>query len=80
MSKGNAVRFEVGKRLTKDEKHEVLKRYDRVSGDPIYGYEYNPEYMYDSDITGRRIRFYIKLPDGRIAHPTELYPNLQKGV
>lgn len=89
----NPIRFEIGRRLSKAEKDEVLKSlgdsykdfhapkvfkgFDR-DGDPRYGYEYNPEYMYRSDITGRLIRHYIKLPDGRLAHPTELYPNVTK--
>ena len=29
-----------------------------------------------SDITNRPLRYYITLPDGRVAHPTEVYPNI----
>lgn len=88
------IRFEAGRSLTKSEKDEVLKSlgdsykdhnapkvlkgYDRISGDPRYGYEYNPDLMYTSDITGRLIRHYVVLPDGRKAHPTEIFPNVTK--
>jgi hypothetical protein len=87
------VRFEAGKRLTPDEKSEVLRslgdsykdlRAPKIEkgldarGETIFGYAYNPDYMLVSDITGRHIRHYVKLPDGRIAHPTELFPNLTK--
>jgi hypothetical protein len=34
--------------------------------------EYSPELFITSDISGKPIRHYIKLPDGRIAHPDEL--------
>lgn len=34
------------------------------------------DYMVKSDITGRLLRWYIFLPDGRLAHPTELYPSI----
>jgi hypothetical protein len=34
------------------------------------------DYMIKSDITGRLLRWYIYLPDGKIAHPTELYPSI----
>jgi N12 class adenine-specific DNA methylase len=87
------VRFEAGKRLTRGEKDEVLKslgdsykdlRAPKIEkgvnarGETIFGYEYNPDYMLVSDVTGRHIRYYVNLPDGRIAHPTELFPNLTK--
>ncbi len=87
------VRFEAGKRLTRAEKDEVLKslgdsykdlRAPKIEkgvnacGETIFGYEYNPDYMLVSDVTGRHIRYYVNLPDGRIAHPTELFPNLTK--
>ena len=88
------VRFEAGKNLTKEQKSEVLKSigdsykdlnapkttkgFYRESGDEITGYEYNPEYMHTSDITGRKIRHYVTLPDGRKAHPTELFPNIKQ--
>lgn len=85
------IRFEVGKKLTKDEKSEVLKSVVDVytghpkrketitkSGEIIHGYEYMPDLFVKSDITGKMLRHYIKLPDGRIAHPTELYPNIKQ--
>ncbi len=91
--KGKAVRFEEGKKLSKEQKTEVLKSIGdsykdlgapKVSkgvdreGEEIVGYVYNPDYMYKSDITGRNIRHYIMLPDGRKAHPTELFPNIKQ--
>lgn len=33
-------------------------------------------FMVASNITGRNLRWYVELPDGRIAHPTEVNPNL----
>ena len=88
-----AIRFEAGKKLTPAQKREVLanigdaykdneaplveKGTDK-DGEIIYGYEYNPEYMHKSDITGQKIRHYITLPDGRIAHPSELFPNISE--
>ena len=91
---GKVVRFEAGKKLTSEQKQVVLKSisdsykdlkapkvskgFSKYSGDEISGYAYDPEYMHTSDITGRKIRHYIKLPDGKIAHPTELYPNLKQ--
>lgn len=87
------VHFEAGRQLTEAEKKEVLRslgdsykdlRAPKIEkgvnafGELIVGYEYNPAYMHTSDITGHPIRYYIKLPDGRIAHPTELFPNLSK--
>ena len=89
--KAKPVRFEVGKTLTPDQKKEVLKSMGDAYKDNnapwvekgisdhdeiIMGYEYSPDAMYTSDITGRKIRHYVFLPDGRRAHPTELYPNL----
>lgn len=85
------VRFEAGKKLTLEERREVLssmgdsykelgapKVYKGLSrnGEEIYGYVYNPDYMFTSDITGRKIRYHVTLPDGRRAHPSELYPNV----
>ena len=32
------------------------------------------DYMVVSDITGRKVRWYVTMPDGKIAHPTELIP------
>ena len=90
--KSKPVRFEAGKKLTKDEKSEVLKnlgdvykdaglKKDRVvgfnhDGDPVMGYPIAPEHFVKSDITGKKIRNYVTLPDGTKAHPTELFPNL----
>lgn len=34
------------------------------------------DYMQTSDVTGRKLRYYIFLPDGTLAHPTEIFPNI----
>jgi len=83
------VRYEAGSKLTKKQKEEVLKSINDVylmngikkdelkgtnhDGDPIYGYPHLPELFYTSDITGAKIRRFIILPDGSIAHPSEVY-------
>lgn len=38
-----------------------------------------PDLWITSDLSGRKIRNYIKLPDGRIAHPDELHEWKQRG-
>jgi len=86
------IRFEVGKKLTKEQRKEVFrsvgdaykdnnapkesKGIDERTGEERYGYAYSPDSMYESDITGRKIRHYIVLPDGKRAHPTELFPEI----
>ena len=84
------VRFEAGRRLTKEEKKEVLNTLRdafKENGVPYHieesdfgkerrVYEPTSEDWVKSDITGRRLRYYITLPDGRVAHPTELFPNI----
>lgn len=89
------TRFETGRRLSPQEKQEVLrsmgdvyqdadlqkdeiKGYDRYSGDPVYGYPFRPDLFITSDITGKQIRHYVTLPNGKKAHPTELFPNITK--
>lgn len=84
-------RFEEGKKLSKEEKAEVLKSMKdsykeknrpRTFETDISGRERfmwlgnSTDYMEKSDITGQSIRWYITMPDGKIAHPTELYPDL----
>jgi len=88
--KSKPVRFEVGKSLSEDEKKEVLstlKDAYKVNGVPYHVEEtangkekrvYEPtadDYVV-SDITNRPLRYYITLPDGRVAHPSEVYPNI----
>ena len=84
------VRFEVGKSLSEDEKKEVLATLkdaykennvsfhteESANGKERRVYEPTAEDYVKSDITGRALRYYITLPDGRIAHPTEVYPNI----
>ena len=86
-------RFEVGRSLSVEERktvmdtlvdayvvngiEKVVKRYNR-DGDPVYGYPYVPEVFDTSDITGAKIRYSVKLPDGSVAHPSELFPDVTK--
>ena len=84
------VRFEVGKSLSEDEKKEVLATLkdaykennvsfhteESANGKERRVYEPTAVDYVKSDITGRALRYYITLPDGRIAHPTEVYPNI----
>lgn len=84
------VRFEAGKKLSDEEKKEVLstlKDAYKVNGVPYHieetaggkekrVYEPTADSYVVSDITNRPLRYYITLPDGRVAHPTEVYPNI----
>lgn len=91
-SDGKSVRFEIGKKLNEKEKKEVLgtlqdaykvnKRPYTIEETPNSGRERKVylenmyDYMPQSGITGQKVRWYITLPDGRIAHPTEVYGNV----
>ena len=84
------VRFETGKKLSDEEKKEVLstlKDAYKVNGVPYHieetaggkekrVYEPTADSYVVSDITNRPLRYYITLPDGRVAHPTEVYPSI----
>ena len=88
--KSKPVRFEAGKKLSDEEKKEVLstlKDAYKVNGVPYHieetaggkekrVYEPTADSYVVSDITNRPLRYYIILPDGRVAHPTEVYPNI----
>lgn len=88
--KSKPVRFEAGKKLSDEEKKEVLstlKDAYKVNGVPYHieetaggkekrVYEPTSDSYVVSDITNRPLRYYITLPDGRVAHPTEVYPNI----
>lgn len=88
--KSKPVRFEAGKKLSDEEKKEVLstlKDTYKVNGVPYHieetaggkekrVYEPTADSYVVSDITNRPLRYYITLPDGRVAHPTEVYPNI----
>ena len=88
--KSKPVRFEAGKKLSDEEKKEVLstlKDAYKVNGVPYHieetsggkekrVYEPTADSYVVSDITNRPLRYYITLPDGRFAHPTEVYPNI----
>lgn len=93
MTQGPVIRYEAGKKLTKDERSNVLKavqdtyienNVDKVQkgissrGEEIWGYPHAPETFRTSDITGKKVRHYITLPDGRIAHPSELFPDIKQ--
>ena len=83
-------RFEAGKSLTKEQRKAVLASLVDVykakgapreqkgigaDGNERYGYVHSPELFEKSDITGAMVRYYVTLPDGRIAHPSELFPD-----
>lgn len=83
-------RFEIGKSLTKEQRKSVIatlvdvyksKGAPRESkgqgrdGNERSGYAYSPELFEKSDITGAMVRYYVTLPDGRMAHPSELFPD-----
>lgn len=84
------IRFEVGKKLNEKEKKEVLKSLQDSYKEKKRPYtiqdindrerkvyiENMYDYMFVSDITGKKIRWAIILPDGRIAHPTEVYGDI----
>ncbi len=85
------ARGEYGKSLGKEDRRKTLagvrdvyqdQKVGRVEkgpdghGEMRYGYPYSPEHFATSDITGAKIRHYVTLPDGRIAHPTELFPDI----
>ena len=88
--KSKPVRFEAGKKLSDEEKKEVLstlKDAYKVNSVPYHieetaggkekrVYEPTADSYVVSDITNRPLRYYITLPDGRVAHPTEVYPNI----
>lgn len=88
--KSKQVRFEAGKKLSDEEKKEVLstlKDAYKVNGVPYHieetaggkekrVYEPTADSYVVSDFTNRPLRYYITLPDGRVAHPTEVYPNI----
>ena len=90
--KSKPVRFEAGKKLSDEEKKEVLstlKDAYKVNGVPYHieetaggkekrVYEPTADSYVVSDITNRPLRYYITLPDGRVAHPTEVYPNISE--
>jgi len=85
-----AARYEVGNSLNRAQRRDVLKSLTDVyvakgapkefkgqgrDGNERTGYAYSPELFEKSDITGAMVRYYVTLPDGRIAHPTELFPD-----
>lgn len=82
-------RFEAGRALTKEQRKQVLGTLVDVykakgapremkgqsrDGNERYGYVHSPELFEKSDITGAMVRYYVTLPDGRRAHPSELFP------
>jgi hypothetical protein len=86
-------RFEAGKSLTKEQRKAVLatltdvykvkgadremKGVDR-NGNERSGYVHSPDLFEKSDITGAMVRYYVTMPDGRKAHPTELFPDYEQ--
>jgi len=85
-----AERYAAGRALTKEQRKQVLDSLVDVykakgapremkgigrDGNERYGYVHSPELFEKSDITGAMVRYYVTLPDGRRAHPTELFPD-----
>lgn len=83
-------RFAAGKALTKEQRRAVLKTLVDVykakgapremkgtdrNGNERYGYVHSPELFERSDITGAMVRYHVTLPDGKLAHPSELFPD-----
>jgi hypothetical protein len=88
------ARFEVGKALTKEERQQVLdtltdvykenrlEMEERIDGrgETYWAWPHRPEYFVKSDVTGAMVRFYVTLPDGKVAHPSELFPEMTQAV
>jgi hypothetical protein len=77
---------ETGKLLISgDERRELLsKRRDVYADAGLLGPKlpkpgYTPELFRTSDLSGQGVRYYVELPDGRIAHPDELHDALERG-
>lgn len=83
------MRWEAGSKLTGQEREQLLSTAHDVYRDnnikkvlkgldsrdeEIWGWPYEPDLFIKSDLTGRPCRFYVTLPDGRKAHPSELFP------
>jgi len=59
------------------EKREVvIQTHGGTEDEVVYRYPYTPSAFEKSDITGKMVRYYIFLPDGKKAHPSELFPEL----
>lgn len=85
-------RFDEGKKLTEEEKREVYRTLkdaykvnnrprtleDQGQGERWMWLENATDYMVTSDITGAKLRWFVTLPDGKIAHPTELWPSMDR--
>ena len=65
--------------LGREELAEILGKAGDVYHDLGYEGEYNPDLFLTSDLSGRGIRHYIRLPDGRLAHPDELHEARKRG-
>ncbi|MBQ1762758.1 MAG: hypothetical protein IIZ92_07650, partial [Aquincola sp.] len=88
--RARARRYEAGKALSKAARAAVLKTLTDTykvkdaprelkgmdaDGNERYGYAHSPDLFEKSDITGAPIRYFVTLPDGRKAHPSELFPD-----
>lgn len=96
------ARFDIGKKVTKEQRRQILRRvgdsYKDLNhqkefagmsrnGEEMYRYPYSAEHQHDSDITGKKIRYYVDIPaemteqligvrkDLRV-HPSELFPEI----
>ncbi len=65
--------------VSESEMAQLLAKPGDAYRDANYAGEYNPDIMLTSDLSGMRIRNYIRLPDGRLAHPDELLEARRRG-
>ncbi len=79
-----------GLKLSKEQRKQVLKtlvdvykskgadKETRINarGEEYSAYPYQPDLFEKSDITGAMVRYYVTMPDGKIAHPTELFADV----
>jgi hypothetical protein len=87
---GLTERFAAGRALTSEQRKQVLSSLVDVykakgaprelkgmgrDGNERSGYVHSPDLFERSDITGAMVRYYVTLPGGRRAHPSELFPD-----
>ena len=81
--KANELSKQYGNKLVLDEAEIAMllaspgDRYKDAGMKPPF--DYNPDAFIESDLSGRKIRHYIKLPDGKIGHPDEIHDSRQRG-
>jgi hypothetical protein len=71
--------------ITRDERSGLLSgtkdvyRDAGIAGPDLPKPPHSPELFRKSDLSGQPVRYYVELPDGRIAHPDELHDALRRG-